>query len=304
MDAPAEAVARALAANLLLHPRLVRAVVAYWLSETSPLPVVTGPAAPDVPRDAPGAAARALTALVGRLVTYRPFELALRGTHQLLPGGGGSVGKKLKKTTTTNAEPSVTSAYLVHAWPPMDDWQLAVPDALMGATHSAAGRAVLAALGLMAANPGAYWARVTHGGMRGHVLADTFRFGDALGAVYVPELWVAHVYAALIEAARAHLSTEHWVVYGPGVVRALGATLQEALRAVGGVGTGGPCTPASIDVLTALARHLAECQDAEAAWQAARQLAANLDALAWRLYRRAAAESPLDTPVPVATGPQ
>lgn len=259
-----EDVAAALGNLLFLSPPVIHVLVSYWLRAYTPLPALGTNNTPT------STGQEALPALIARLLVARPCELQVVGQHATLPTPRMTVPQPL---------------YLWHMVPPGDDWSLTVPDfyLLKHPRLPPSTRAALAAaMGTMMAAPDVYWARITSGGMRGHVAADTFRFGAALGRAYHPELFVAHVYAAVVEAlVHRELRPEGVAVHGARLIQALAQPLVTAPDALKG------------PLLTELGRRLGTCTDADAAHRDLQQLVNNLDVLAQGEYDRRRAASPL-----------
>jgi hypothetical protein len=267
-----EDVAAALGDTLFLHPAVVRALVAYWLRSYVPLP--SSPPLPEQQQPQTAMSEReagvaAIAGFVQRLVAARPCDVQLRGHLATLP-----------TPHTTTPQP----LFLWHILPPGEDWTLTVPDHyLLHATPPTVACALAGAMGTMTSAPDTYWARVMGGGVRGPLMADTFRYGDALRRAYMPDYMVAHTYAALLEAlVHRELTSSGVAIHGAQAVRALAQPLLEPAASQSGSA-----------VLQSLAERLSECTDPDAVLRDVRQLVANLDTLAMREYTRRRTESPL-----------
>lgn len=213
-------VAEAFVAHLLLQPAAVRLQINYWLAQHTPMETLMHASAVDDGArraESPRAAFQTtVRALFAQLATV-PGDLRLRGQAALLP-------------TRSATEPRPV---FVLAWAPN---VLALSDELL---LRAGWPRLIEALGAMCAAPERYWLHVASGDMRGHTVAELFRWPELIARLYSPATFLCAACHALLaqheqECVAAGLVTAAAASDDAGAVTAnmaLRATLADAVDA-------------------------------------------------------------------------
>jgi hypothetical protein len=176
---PAE-VAEAFVAHLTLQPAAVRLQVRYWLEQYMPIDALMHASAVDDgtrSADSPHADFAVLATSLFDQLARVPGDLRLRGQAALVP-----------TTQTLHPRP-----VFVLSWSPND---LVLSDELLlraGWPH------LIDALGAMCAAPEHYWVHVAAGDMRGHVVAEMFRWPELIARHYRGIYYLLYACAFLLQ---------------------------------------------------------------------------------------------------------
>lgn len=197
--------AEALAANLFMQPSVVRQTMDYLLSTHTPLDEL-GDGRQRTRLDELESDTRALVEALLR----QPVDLELRAQIGVL-------------SRDPLAKPRVQA--LLHWLGPA----LAVPDTVFVDAHFVE---VVTLLAAMTAAPTRYWSNITQGGLIGHVVAQSFRFPQALAAAYSPVYMVVVMMEAQLDALAAHVDAGPLRVHGALHAAAIGAGLVSAATRV------------------------------------------------------------------------
>lgn len=174
-----EAVVVSMAANLFLQPAVVRVLVQYWLWHFAPLSAVSTPTPLALLANEGGDNATSTSdstaldwpAMFFRRLALTPTDLYLRGQIATFPRPDVAASRGL---------------YMLQFSGASADMGLAFPDEFL--TMQCDFREFAAAEAAMMSNPEAYWTHVSHGGMRGNIVAQNLKqaalFGQSYHAAY------------------------------------------------------------------------------------------------------------------------